>query len=91
MICISHLCLVSYSHHLFLNLFFAVMGLCYFLGFSLLTESGGYWLAVVHGPLLLQSTDFIVVVLALDCSEACAIFMDQESNPCLLHWQEVSL
>ena len=27
----------------------------------------------------------------LSCSTACGIFPDQESNPCLLHWQENSL
>ena len=32
-----------------------------------------------------------VVAQRLSCSEACRIFLDQGSNPCLLHWQEDSL
>ena len=35
----------------------------------------------------LLSTGSIVVANGLSCSEACRIFWDQESNPCLLHWQ----
>ena len=34
----------------------------------------------------LQSTGSVVVVHELSCSEACGIFPDQGSNPCLLHW-----
>ena len=30
-------------------------------------------------------------VHGLNCSEACGIFSDQGSNPCLLHWQADSL
>ena len=33
----------------------------------------------------------IVGVHGLSCSEACGIFLDQGSNPCLLHWQVDSL
>ena len=39
----------------------------------------------------LQSTGSIVVVGGLCCSVACGIFLDQGSNPCLLHWQAGSL
>ena len=39
----------------------------------------------------LQSTGSIVVVLRLSCFSACGIFLDQGSNPCLLHWQADSL
>ena len=28
-----------------------------------------------------------IVVNQLSCSEACGTFLDQGSNPCLLHWQ----
>ena len=35
----------------------------------------------------LQSTGSVVVTHGLSCSEACGIFLDQELNPCLLHWQ----
>ena len=42
-----------------------------------------------------QSTGSVVVVLSysaeLSCSAACGIFLDQESNLCLLHWQADSL
>ena len=39
----------------------------------------------------LQSTDSIVVAHGLSSSEACGIFPDQGSNPCLLYWQADSL
>ena len=29
----------------------------------------------------------VVVAHGLSCSQACGIFLDQESNPCPLHWQ----
>ena len=35
----------------------------------------------------LLSTGSVAVVRGLSCSEACGIFPDQESNPCLLHGQ----
>ena len=35
----------------------------------------------------LQSTGSVVVVHGLSCSAACGIFLDEGSNPCLLHWQ----
>ena len=35
----------------------------------------------------LQSTGSVVVVHGLSCSTACGIFLDQELNLCLLHWQ----
>ena len=38
----------------------------------------------------LQSTGSVVVVHGLSCSAACAIFPDQGSNPCSLHWQAYS-
>ena len=35
----------------------------------------------------LQSTGPVVVMHRLSCSVACATFLDQGQNPCLLHWQ----
>ena len=50
---------------------------------------------VAHGSLSaacgLWSNGSIVVVHRLSCSTACGIFLDQGSNPCLLHWQADSL
>ena len=42
--------------------------------------------SVVMAPSL-QSTGSIIVAYGLSCSAACGIFLDQEQNPCLLHWQ----
>ena len=46
----------------------------------------GVWASVVVVPRL-ESTGSITVAHALSCSMAHEIFSDQESNPCLLHWQ----
>jgi len=56
---------------------------------SLVVEQGvlGTWASVVGAPGL-WSTGSIVVAHGLSCSEACGIFLDQESTPCLLHWQD---
>ena len=35
----------------------------------------------------LQSAGSIVMAHGLSCPEACGIFLEQELNPCLLHWQ----
>ena len=40
--------------------------------------------AAAVGP---QSTDSVVVDHRLSSSMACRMFLDQGSNPCLLHWQ----
>ena len=68
---------------------------------SLVETSGG--LLFVAGPafsplwlLLLQNVDsrladLVVVVHGLSCPEECGIFLDQELNLCLLHWQVNSL
>ena len=55
---------------------------------SLVAEHGlqDTQVSVVAAPGV-QSTGSVVVVLELSCSAACGIFPDQESNPCLLHWQ----
>ena len=39
----------------------------------------------------LESTGSVVVAHELSCSKACGVFLDQESNPCLLNWQADSL
>ena len=62
-----------------------------------LVECGiqGTWGSVIaaHGLTTytprLHSTGSIVVTHGLRCSEARRIFLDQGSNPCLLHWQAV--
>ena len=46
----------------------------------------GEWASVIAVPGL-DSTGSIVVAHGLSCSEACGIFLDQGSNPRLLHWQ----
>ena len=59
------------------------------------------WALVVAAPRLrstgsvvaapgLRSTGSVVVAQGLSCSAACGIFLDQGSNPRLLHWQAVS-
>ena len=50
----------------------------------------GFRAAVVAVPRL-QSTGSIALEHGLSCSAACGIFLDQGSNPCLLHWQADSL
>ena len=39
----------------------------------------------------LQPMGSVVVAYRLSSYKACGIFLDQGSNPCLLHWQEDSL
>ena len=51
---------------------------------------GCIWASAVAAPRL-WSTGSVVVVHRLSCSTACGIFLDQGSNPCLLHWQADSL
>ena len=41
----------------------------------------------IAAALGLQSTGSVAVAHRLSCSEACGIFPDQGSNPCLLNWQ----
>ena len=82
-------------------LFLSLLGLRCCSGFSLLAVSGGDSLAAIHSLLVavtsfleehrLQSTGSIVVVGRLSFSKACGIFLDQGSNPCLLHWQADTL
>ena len=45
---------------------------------------------VVEVPWL-ESTGSVVKAHELNCPKACGIFLDQESNPCLLNWQADSL
>ena len=53
-------------------------------------ESPGNVSPLVADPGL-WSTSSIVVAHRLSCSRACGIFLDQESNLCLMHWQADSL
>ena len=87
---------------LFIYVCVAVLGLCCSAGFSLIMESEGYspvsvcrlliavaFLVAKHGLQSMQAS--VVVAHGLSCSTACAIFPDQGSNPCPLHWQADSL
>ena len=83
-----------------INLLLTMLGLCCCAGFSLVVAHSlliavaslvaeglqGAWAAEV-GAAGLQRTDLVVVMHGLDCSTACGVFLDQDSNPCLLHWQ----
>ena len=84
---------------LFTYLSLAVLGLCYYVGFSLVT---GFSLVAVCGLLLAVASlvaehglegalATVVGAHGLSCSTACGSFLDQGSNPCLLHWQVDSL
>ena len=42
--------------------------------------------SVVAGPRV-YGAGSVVMAHKLSCSSACGIFLAQESNPCLLHWQ----
>ena len=86
---------------MFIILFLAVLGLPCYADFSLLVESGGYFLAAVAMLGLttmaclvaasgLWSRGSVVVVHGLSCSVAWGI-LDQGLNLCLLHWQVGSL
>ena len=82
-------------------LFQAVLGLRCCAGFSLVVDSRVYSRVVVCGLLnvvvsLVPEHGFLgvqasVVVHGLSCFKAHEIFLDQGSNPCLLHWQMDSL
>ena len=84
---------------LFTYLSLAVLGLCYYVGFSLVT---GFSLVAVCGLLFAVASlvaehglegalATVVGAHGLSCSTACGSFLDQGSNPCLLHWQVDSL
>ena len=75
------------------------------MSFSLVAANGGYSPVAICRLLITVVSlvaDFrscssqalergLVVVQGLSCSKACGILPDQESNPCLLHWQADSL
>ena len=68
--------------------------ICCHVGFSLVVAHGGCPLVAgfsLQWLLSLRSTGSVVVAHGLSCSSACAIFSDQGSNPCFLHWQADSL
>ena len=54
-------------------------------GLSLVEESEGYSLIVVHR--LLIAVTSLIIEHGLSYPAACGIFPDQEWNACLLHWQ----
>ena len=54
-------------------------------GFSWCRATGVFVAPVFVAPRL-QSTGSLVVVRGFSCSAACGIFLNQSSNPCLLHW-----
>ena len=73
--------------------FFAAPGRLAVLGLLIAVTSSvaecGLWgtpasVVVAHG---LQSTGSVVLAHRLSCSTVCGIFLDQGSNPCLLHGQ----
>ena len=77
-----------------------MLGVCCCEGSFPAVVGGGYSLAVVHGLLsgvaslvehTLWSTGSAAGAHELSCSVACEAFLDQGSNPCLLHWQADSL
>ena len=69
------------------------------MGFSLVVESRGYSLVLVHRLLIVVVTlvehgfqgmsASVVVAHRLSYSEACGIFPDQGLNLCPLHWQAI--
>ena len=82
------------SSQCFLKLILAVLGLCCCMGFCLLAANGGCAVVVTQvshcsgiscwGS---QEAGSVLVAGRLSCSSVCGIFLDQGSNPCLLHWQ----
>ena len=86
--------LIFYILLLFFKLFIyllAVLGLCCYVDFSLVVLSAGSSLVAVHG-FLIELVSLVVahglsscVVHGLSCSVECGIFLDQGSNPRLLH------
>ena len=86
--------IINYSRHAgcyipktFKNSYFLLELWCC-AGFSPVVVGGGQSLVAERG---LSRTGSIVVELRLSCSAAHEIFLDQGSNPCLLHWQVDSL
>ena len=65
--------------------------------FCLRARALGTWTSVVVVPGLSNcssqalDTGSVVVVHRLSCPMACGVFLNQESNPPLLHWQADSL
>ena len=84
----SFICLFFFFKVLFINLFLAVLGLHCCVDFPLVVVCR---LLTVVTSLVEQGLEAaqasVIVVHGLSCSEACGIFPDQGSNPCLLHWQ----
>ena len=82
--------------YVFIYLFLAEQDLCCCWGlFSSCGEWGppsdyGEW-ASRYSEVYCGVRASVIVTRGLSCSEACGIFPDQGSNPCLLHWQMDSL
>ena len=69
-----------------------MLGLLCCVGSSLVEVLGGYSSLLCAGfslrqLFLLWSRGSVAVAYGLSCSTARGIFLDQRSNPCLLHWQ----
>ena len=79
---------------LFFYFILTVLGLLCCVGSSLVAAIGGYFSLLCAGfslrrLFLLWSMGSVVVAYGLSCSTACGIFLDQGSNLCLLHWQQI--
>ena len=64
--------------------------LSFFLSFSLISESEGYFIVAACGFLSVMASFCKALALGhmrLSCSAACGIFLDQGLNPCPLRWQ----
>ena len=95
---LHHIGMIDFFFNKFIYLFiFAVLGLRFLRGLSLVAASGGHsssWCAglSLSRPLLLRSAGSrcagsVIVAHGPSCSVACGIFPEQDSNPCPLHWQ----
>ena len=95
---IEHMC-ISFSFCIFKNiyLFMAMLGLCCWswtfssYGKRILLPSFSAWASHCTGLRCGTQASgvwaLVVVMHGLDCFTGYGIFLDQESNPCLLHWQ----
>ena len=61
----------------------AMLSLCCHAGFSPVVAHG----LPTAAASLVQYVGSAVAAYGLSCPKACGIFLDQRSNPCLLHWQ----
>ena len=80
-------CCVGYPLVAMCRLLIAVASLTVDMGTGRTGFSSCRHMGLVFVAPMLWSLGSVVVVHRLSCSEACEIFPDQGSNPCLLHWQ----